>query len=64
METPTTWPPAAYSINEAAARLRVSRSQIYKLIREDAIRTVKIGDRRIVPAGEVDRLIAQGTDPE
>lgn len=38
-----------YRVEEAAEALRLSRSQIYELIRSGALRTVKIGGRRRVP---------------
>lgn len=38
------------TVDEAAARLRVSRWTLYNLIRSDQLRTVKIGRRRLVPA--------------
>jgi excisionase family DNA binding protein len=38
-----------FTIDEAAARLRVSRWSVYNLIRSDQLRTVKIGRRRLVP---------------
>ena len=38
-----------FTIDEAAARLRVSRWSVYNLIRSGQLRTIKIGRRRIVP---------------
>jgi excisionase family DNA binding protein len=38
-----------FTIDEAAAQLRVSRWSIYKLIRSGQLRTIKIGRRRLVP---------------
>jgi excisionase family DNA binding protein len=40
---------ALYTIDETAARLRVSRWTVYNLIRANQLRTVKIGRRRLVP---------------
>jgi excisionase family DNA binding protein len=37
------------TVDEAAARLRVSRWTLYNLIRSNQLRTVKIGRRRLVP---------------
>ena len=37
------------TIDEAAARLRVSRWSVYNLIRSGQLRTIKIGRRRLVP---------------
>jgi excisionase family DNA binding protein len=38
-----------FTIDEAAARLRVSRWSLYNLIRSGQLRTIKIGRRRLVP---------------
>lgn len=46
-------------IPEAAAELNLSRSQLYELIREGAIRSVKIGSRGTrIPTTEIGRLIS------
>ena len=37
------------TIDEAAARLRVSRWSVYNLIRSGQLRTIRIGRRRLVP---------------
>jgi len=39
-----------YSIEEAAGQLGVGRSVMCELIRDNRVRSVKIGRRRIVPA--------------
>jgi excisionase family DNA binding protein len=39
-----------FTIDEAAARLRVSRWSVYNLIRSGELRTIKIGRRRLVPS--------------
>jgi excisionase family DNA binding protein len=38
-----------FTVDEAAARLRVSRWSVYNLIRSGQLRTIKIGRRRLVP---------------
>jgi len=38
-----------FTIDEAAARLRVSRWSVYNLIRSGQLQTIKIGRRRLVP---------------
>ena len=38
-----------FTIDEAAAQLRVSRWTVYNLIRSGQLRTIKIGRRRLVP---------------
>jgi excisionase family DNA binding protein len=37
-----------FTIDEAAARLRVSRWSVYNLIRSGQLHTIKIGRRRLV----------------
>jgi excisionase family DNA binding protein len=37
-----------FTIDEAAAQLRVSRWSVYNLIRSGQLRTIKIGRRRLV----------------
>ena len=49
--------PVAYSINEAAAALSVSRAFIYNLWRRGELRIVKVGARSLIPAAELDRLL-------
>jgi excisionase family DNA binding protein len=44
-----TWLPLMYRVDEAADALRLSRSQIYELIRSGRLRSVKAGRRRLVP---------------
>ena len=45
----TTLDVTLFTIDEAAARLRVSRWSVYNLIRSGQLRTIKIGRRRLVP---------------
>ncbi|SIN36689.1 helix-turn-helix domain-containing protein [Micromonospora cremea] len=37
------------TVPEAAARLRISKWMLYNLIRSRRLRSVKIGDRRLIP---------------
>lgn len=48
---------ALYTIDETAARLRVSRWTVYNLIRANQLRTVKIGRRRLVPPAALDECV-------
>ncbi len=48
-----------FTIREAAQFLRISRTLLYKLIREGRIKTVKIGARRIVRGAELERFLDQ-----
>ncbi|NYI97371.1 excisionase family DNA binding protein [Streptomonospora nanhaiensis] len=45
------------TVDEAAARLRVSRWTLYNLIRSGQLRTVKIGRRRLVPVAALAECI-------
>ncbi|MFC4630577.1 helix-turn-helix domain-containing protein [Promicromonospora alba] len=45
--------PLLYRVEEAAEALRISRTQVYALIRSGALRTVKIGGSRRVPVAAV-----------
>jgi excisionase family DNA binding protein len=46
-----------FTIDEAAARLRVSRWTVYNLIRSDQLGTIKIGRRRLVPPAALDECV-------
>lgn len=45
--------PVLYRVEEAAEALRLSRRTVYDLIRCGALRTVKVGARRLVPVSAV-----------
>ncbi|GAA2846647.1 hypothetical protein GCM10010517_03390 [Streptosporangium fragile] len=45
------------TVDEAAARLRVSRWTLYCLIRSEELRSVKIRRRRLIPVGAVAECI-------
>jgi excisionase family DNA binding protein len=47
----------AYQINEAVATYRLSRSTIYKLMGAGALRSVKVGGRRLIPVEALEALI-------
>lgn len=42
-------PAVLYRVEEAAEALRLSRSGVYELIRSGRLRSVKCGNRRLVP---------------
>lgn len=49
-----------YSINDAAAALDISRSQMYRLISKGEIKSIKFGVRgQRVPASELNRWVEQ-----
>lgn len=51
-------PAALYQVNEAAEALRLSRTQIYELIRSGRLVTVTQGRRRLVPASAIADYVA------
>lgn len=51
-------PALLYSVDEAAAALRLSKSVLYELIRSGQLRTVKAGRRRLVPVGALEEYVA------
>ncbi len=50
----------AFSMTESAAASGLSRSTLYKLIEAGELRTVKRGQRRLVPSAELERLCGVG----
>jgi excisionase family DNA binding protein len=50
-------PRYAYSLDEAARSISLSRRALYDLIVAGRVRTVKLGQRRVVPAAELERLL-------
>lgn len=51
--------PRAYRINDACATLQISRSHIYAMAAKGKVKFVKIGNRTVVPASEIDRLLGE-----
>ena len=56
------------TVEQAAERIEVSKSQIYVLLKEGTLGSVKIGRLRRIPTTEVDRYISslcenRGPDP-
>ena len=50
--------PAALSPDLAAAYLGLGRTTTYRLIKEGRLRSIKVGRRRLVPAEEITRFLA------
>jgi excisionase family DNA binding protein len=48
----------AFAVKEAAALIGVSRSMLYVLIKSGALRTIKLGGRRLIPRDEIEALLA------
>jgi excisionase family DNA binding protein len=55
--TDGTLPRRALRLHEAAASLGISRWHLDKLINEGVIGTVQLGSLRLVPTGELDRVL-------
>jgi excisionase family DNA binding protein len=50
-------PPVAYSVEEAAKALRLSRETLYELIRSQRLRSIKVGRRRLVPLSALTEFV-------
>jgi excisionase family DNA binding protein len=50
---------AAYSVDQVCVILGLSKPTVYKLIGAGRLRSVLIGRRRVIPKGEIDRLLAE-----
>jgi excisionase family DNA binding protein len=53
--------PRAFTVNDTLKLLSISRSHMYQLAIKGQLRIVKIGNRTLVPATEIERLINGGT---
>ena len=47
----------AFSMDEAAEAVALSRRKLYQLVTDGTLRTVKIGARRLVPRAELERIL-------
>jgi excisionase family DNA binding protein len=50
----------AWPVDEAAYRLGIGRTSLYKLIAEGKLRLVKVAGRSVIPNGEIVRIAAEG----
>lgn len=48
----------AYSVPEAAARLGIGKTTIYKMIGQGRLRSTKIGKRTLIPANDLHLVLA------
>ena len=48
-----------FSVSEAAQHLRISRTTIFKLLREGKLTPTKIGTRTLISGAAIDRLLAE-----
>lgn len=57
--------PTVFTVNEAAEKLRVSRSTVYQLIADGELVPSRVSRKVLIPASEVARLLAlRGPVPE
>lgn len=49
--------PFLYEVREVAEALRISRSKVYLLMNEGALRSVRIGSRRLVRRGDLEQFV-------
>jgi excisionase family DNA binding protein len=47
------------TVNEVAARLKISRWKVYELIRSRELDSFRLGRCRRIPAGAVDEMVAR-----
>lgn len=52
-------PPAAYSVDNFAHVIGLSSSLVWELVSDGRVKSVKIAGRRLIPATEVTRLLAE-----
>ena len=55
METLNT-PKRCYSINEVKSMYSLGRTSLYKLMEDGALKYIKVGRRRLIPASALDEL--------
>lgn len=49
---------AAFAVDEFCRMLGISRTTFYQLVAADQVATFKLGNRRLVPAAELHRILA------
>ncbi|WP_297734492.1 excisionase family DNA-binding protein [uncultured Maricaulis sp.] len=54
---------AAYSVLDAAQYLGVSRSQVYRLLADGSLDSLKIGSRRLIRRDAMDALLERSVAP-
>jgi excisionase family DNA binding protein len=51
-----------FTVDEAAEKLHVGRSTIFKLIREGSLPTIKVGKRRLIPVDALEMWVRDQTE--
>lgn len=54
---------ASYSVEDAARALSIGRTLLFRLLKDGTLKCVRIGRRTLIPALEVDALLARLQDP-
>jgi excisionase family DNA binding protein len=62
VEVPALMVGQPWTLDEAAAYLRVCRRHLVRLADDGRIRTIYVGRRRLVPYAELMRVAAEGVD--
>jgi excisionase family DNA binding protein len=56
--------PALLGVAEAARYLGLGRTEVFILLREQRIRSIKRGRRRLVPRSELDRFVQEALNED
>lgn len=51
------------TVDEAAAYLRISKWSLYQLIHQRRLKTIKIGNRRLVRRADLDAFLQDAAEP-
>ena len=51
--------PLALSVADAGAALGIKKTKLFQLLARGELRSIKIGARRLIPAGELERFVAR-----
>jgi excisionase family DNA binding protein len=57
--SPRDEPPALLSVQECALLLGLSRTMVFSLIRDGALRSVKVGTRRLVARAAIEHFVTE-----
>ena len=49
--------PLANTINDSCRRLGIGRTLLYEIVKSGQIRTIKIGNRTLIPESELHRFV-------
>jgi excisionase family DNA binding protein len=51
--------PVLLRVEEVAKALGIGRSEVFRLLREERLRSVKVGRRRLIPRAELDKFVRE-----